>query len=213
MKKPNRKKPTRIAVVLYQHKNLHFANHGYKEVAIRLMKKYKQRYHLWKKGKWLPTKGKLRNMRNFGFRFPDDQRIVPANTKMKNIKIEKPDLSFLDPVQESEEEPLEAWDEQRFQEILNSGLDSEINSTDFNTENENDPNKNWCTCEKTQNNCVMIDCGTCSKWFHGSFVGISVKKEKEMKENGQVWTCLKCCEDVSPFPKGREISDFFISCL
>ena len=208
LKKPNRKKPTRIAVVLYQHKNLHFENHGYKEVAIRLMKKYKQRYELWKKGKWLPTKGKLRNMRNFGFRFPDDQRTVPAKTKMKNIVIEKPDLSFLDPVQESEEETLDPWEEQCFQEILNSGLDSQISSTEFNT--ENDPDKNWCFCQKTQNNCVMINCGSCSKWFHGSFVGISAKKEKEMKENGQVWTCPKCCKDNSaPFPKGQEISDFF----
>ena len=167
------------------------------------MKKYKQRYNLWKKGKWLPTKGKLRNMRNFGFRFPDNQRIVPANTEMKNIVIEKPDLSFLD-VQESEEEPLDAWEEQSFEEILNSGLNSQITSTEFNTENENDPKKNWCVCQKTQNNCVMIDCGTCSEWFHGSFVGISVKKEKEMKENGQVWTCPKCLEDNNaPFPKGQ----------
>ena len=156
------------------------------------MKKYKQRYHLWKKGKWLPTKGKLRNMRNFGFRFPDDQKTVPANTKMKNIKIEKPDLSFLY-VQKSEEEPLDAWEEQCFQDILNSGLDSEIS----------------CICQKTENNCVMVNCGTCSKWFHGSFVGISVEKEKEIKENGQVWTCPKCFEDNSAFPKGQEISDFF----
>ena len=151
------------------------------------MKKYKQRYHLWKKGKWLPTKGKLRNMRNFGFRFPDDQKTVPANTKMKNIKIEKPDLSFLYG-QKSEEEPLDAWEEQCFQDILNSGLDSEIS----------------CICQKTENNCVMVNCGTCSKWFHGSFVGISVEKEKEIKENGQVWTCPKCCENNSaPFPKGQ----------
>ena len=151
------------------------------------MKRYEQRYEIWKKGKWLPTRGKLRNMRNFGFLFPDDQRTMPANTKMKNIFIEKPDLSFLD-IQESEEEPLDAWDEQYFQEILNSRLDSEIS----------------CVCQKTENNCVMIDCSTCSEWFHGSFVGISVEKEKEMKENGQVWTCSKCCENNSaPFPKGQ----------
>ena len=199
MKKPNRKKPTRIAVVLYQHKHLHFANHGYKEVVIRIRKKYEQRYELWKKGKWLPTKGKLRNMRNFGFLFPEDQKTVPPKTEMKDIDIEKPDLSFLD-VQESEEEPLDPWEEQCFQEILNSGLDSESNT-------ENDPNKNWCVCQKTQNNCVMINCDICSEWFHGSFVGISAIKEKEMKENGQVWTCPKCCKYNSALcTKGQEIS-------
>ena len=40
---------------------------------------------------------------------------------MKNIVIEKPDLSFLD-VQESEEETLDPWEEQCFQEKLNLGL-------------------------------------------------------------------------------------------
>ena len=120
--------------------------------------------------------------------------------------IEKPDFSFLD-IQTCKEETLDPWEEQSFQEILNSGLDSQISSTEFDT--ENDPDKTWCFCQKTQNNCVMINCGTCSKWFHGSFVGISAKKEKEMKENGQVWTCPKCCEDNSaPFLKGQEISDF-----
>ena len=36
----------------------------------------------------------------------------------------------------------------------------------------------------------MIACDTCSEWFHGSCVGITVKKGKEMKDNE--WTCLKC---------------------
>ena len=151
-------------------------------------------------------------MRNFGFLFPENQRTVPPNTKMKTIDIEKPDLSFL-VIHEFKEEPLDPWEAQRFQNFLNSGLDSQIISTEFNTEN-NDPNKNWCTCKETRNNCVMISCDTCSKWFHGSFVGISAKKAKEMKENGQVWTCPKCCEDNSaPFPKGQEFSDFFFLTL
>ena len=94
--------------------------------------------------------------------------------------IEKPDFFFFF-IQKCKEEPLDPWEEQSFQEILNSGLDSQITSIEFNTENENDPEKNWCTCEKTENDCVMINCGTCLEWFHGSFVGISVKKEKEMK--------------------------------
>ena len=179
----------------------------FKEVAIRIKKKYEKRYKLWKEGKWLPTKGKLRNMRTFGYLFPENQRTVPTKTKMKTIDIEKPDLSFLE---ELKEETLHPWEEKCFQEILNSGLDSQTISTEFNT--ENDPYKNWCICEETQNNCVMIACGTCLQWFHGSFYGISVKKEKEMKEKGQVWTCPKCSEyNSASLQKGQEISDFLTS--
>jgi rubredoxin len=39
---------------------------------------------------------------------------------------------------------------------------------------------------------------TCLEWFHGSCVGISPKKGKEMEDNGQEWTCPKCRE----FSKG-----------
>ena len=38
----------------------------------------------------------------------------------------------------------------------------------------------------------MIACDTCSEWFHGSCVGVSMKKGKEIEDNGYEWTCPKC---------------------
>ena len=38
----------------------------------------------------------------------------------------------------------------------------------------------------------MIACDTCSEWFHGSCVGVSTKKGKEIEDNGYEWTCPKC---------------------
>ena len=38
----------------------------------------------------------------------------------------------------------------------------------------------------------MIACDTCSEWFHGSCVGVSTKKGKEIEDNGHEWTCPKC---------------------
>ena len=38
----------------------------------------------------------------------------------------------------------------------------------------------------------MIACDTCSEWFHGSCVGVSMKKGKDIEDNGYEWTCPKC---------------------
>ena len=67
------------------------------------------------------------------------------------------------------------------------------------SKNEDDPNKLWCICQKTHNNRFMIACDTCSEWFHGSCVGISAKKGKEIEDNGYEWTCPKCCEYTGYF--------------
>ena len=82
-------------MVFYQHKRLHFENHGHEEVLRVLQAKYRRNYKLWKEGKWLPTKLQLKRMKINGFRFPKDQKTVPPRTKMEKIHIEKPNLDFL----------------------------------------------------------------------------------------------------------------------
>ena len=69
-------------------------------------------------------------------------------------------------------------------------------------EGVDDTNKLWCICRKPHKNRFMIACDICQEWFHGSCVGISPKKGKEMEDNGHEWTCPKCHEiNSAPFPK------------
>ena len=60
-------------------------------------------------------------------------------------------------------------------------IDSSYRSKDS-TSKENEPNKLCCICQKTKKDQFMIECDTCSEWFHGKCVGITVKKGKEMKQ-------------------------------
>ena len=60
-------------------------------------------------------------------------------------------------------------------------IDSSYRSKDS-TSKENEPKKLCCICQKTKKTRFTIICDTCSEWFHGSCVGISLKKGKEMKQ-------------------------------
>ena len=98
--------------------------------------------------------------------------------------IEKPDLSFLD-IQKCKEEPLDPWEEQSFQEILNSGLDSQISSTEFDSEKEYE-----------QRGVKKFSCNGCGKCFaykkiFKSHVDGAHKKPSQkmpkMAKNGQMF--------------------------
>ena len=60
-------------------------------------------------------------------------------------------------------------------------IDSSYRSKDS-TSKENEPKKLCCICQKTKKTRFTITCDTCSEWFHGSCVGISVKNGKEIKQ-------------------------------
>ena len=60
-------------------------------------------------------------------------------------------------------------------------IDSSYRSKDS-TSKENEPKKLCCICQKTKKDRFMIACDTCSEWFHGKCVGITVKKGSEMKQ-------------------------------
>jgi len=76
LKKPNRAHPHRIGLVFYQHKNLHYVNHGVDEFqrkrAIREFRDYVQ----WLKGNYVPTEAKLKAMTESGFVFPNEVKTV-----------------------------------------------------------------------------------------------------------------------------------------
>jgi hypothetical protein len=60
-------------------------------------------------------------------------------------------------------------------------IDGSYRSKDS-TSKENEPNKLCCICQKTKKDRFMITCDTCSEWFHGSCVGVNVKKGNEIKQ-------------------------------
>ena len=60
-------------------------------------------------------------------------------------------------------------------------IDGSYRSKDS-TSKENEPNKLCCICQKTKKDRFMIACDTCSEWFHGSCVGVNVKKGNEIKQ-------------------------------
>ena len=69
-------KPCRIGLVFYQHKNLHFANHG----ADKCRKKTEWRefrdYLKWLKGEWVMTSSQLHSRQKSGYVFPDNVAII-----------------------------------------------------------------------------------------------------------------------------------------
>ena len=95
LKQPNRLNPTRIGLVFYQHQKLHRRNHGFFNVQQKTDERNARDYNLWKEGKWLPTKAKLKEMKKYGYLFPENQETVPSRADMKKANVEKPDLSFL----------------------------------------------------------------------------------------------------------------------
>ena len=107
LKHPNRHKPTRIGLVFYQHKALHYPRHGQGVNIVNMRQKHERDYQAWKDGLFVPTTRKLQTMIEQGFKFPPNVPTIDTGTKLKFEDIEKPDLSFLPPGDDGFPPPLE----------------------------------------------------------------------------------------------------------
>ena len=76
LKAPNKSNPCRIGLVWYQHKNLHFANHGAGESKKKTEKREFRDYINWLKGEWVMTRSQLNKRQKSGYVFPDNVKIV-----------------------------------------------------------------------------------------------------------------------------------------
>ena len=83
LKRPNRHNPCRIGLVFYQHKNLHFPNHGYKEYVRKTEIREYRDYISWLSGQFVPTSCKLSNMKKAGFEFPDSVKTIKSQEESK----------------------------------------------------------------------------------------------------------------------------------
>ena len=107
LKKPNRYKPTRIGLVFYQHKQLHYPHHGQGVNIVNMRQKNERDYQAWKDGLFVPTQRKLQTMIEQGFKFPKHVATIEVGTKLRFEEIEQPDLSFLPPGDDGFPPPLE----------------------------------------------------------------------------------------------------------
>ena len=76
LKTPNKHNPCRIGLVWYQHKNLHFPNHGASECKKKTEKREFRDYLNWLKGEWVMTSSQLHARQKSGYVFPDNVRVV-----------------------------------------------------------------------------------------------------------------------------------------
>jgi hypothetical protein len=76
LKFPNRRYPCRIGLVFYQHKNLHFPDHGAFETAKKKVARDLRDYKAWLNGTFVPTFRKVKELKEAGFEFPPNVRTV-----------------------------------------------------------------------------------------------------------------------------------------
>jgi hypothetical protein len=83
LKNPNRNTPCRIGLVFYQHKNLHFVNHGADEFLKKNQIREHRDYIQWLKGCFVPSSTKLGTMQKSGFCFPDNVITIKPSQESK----------------------------------------------------------------------------------------------------------------------------------
>jgi len=74
--RPNKKHPCRIGLVFYQHKNLHFPEHGLAETKRRQHLRDVRDYKAWLDGTFVPTSRKVQQLQEYGFIFPENVKTV-----------------------------------------------------------------------------------------------------------------------------------------
>lgn len=83
LKNPNRFNPCRIGLVFYQHKNLHYANHGADEFLKKNLIREHRDYIQWLKGCFVPSPTKLGTMQKSGFCFPENVITIKPSQESK----------------------------------------------------------------------------------------------------------------------------------
>jgi len=83
LKKPNRHQPTRIGLVFYQHKNLHFPCHGFQEYVRKTEIREYRDYLQWLSGNFVPSPAKLTSLQKSGYLFPPGVKTVKATQEAK----------------------------------------------------------------------------------------------------------------------------------
>ncbi|KAK3088115.1 hypothetical protein FSP39_014910 [Pinctada imbricata] len=67
--------------------------------------------------------------------------------------------------------------------------------TDDEDEDDSDyeaPDEKYCICQQPYGKRFMICCDKCEQWFHGSCVGVSRSRGKEMEKNNEEYICPVC---------------------
>ena len=96
LKNPDRNRPTRIGIVMFQHRDLGFPDHGNEAKEQYLMDKYHRDYIRYLNGEFLFTSSQVNILKQNGYHFPSDVQVVHDRMAKQNIKdIVPPDLGFL----------------------------------------------------------------------------------------------------------------------
>ena len=112
LKEPNRFNPTRIGLVFYQHRNLTYTNHGKEEWRRRRYEEAYTKYERWANGEEILTHKRLNEMRQLGFKFPDNVATAKWGTNPKKEDIPKPNImGIVKPTPGPGTLPHSYWDE------------------------------------------------------------------------------------------------------
>jgi hypothetical protein len=90
LREPDRRSPTRIGVVFYQHRGLSHPHHGGAELKRRTRTKMEGYYNNMRNGLFVPTVRQLKVMIDLGFRFPDRILVAAPGKPRDNFGHELP---------------------------------------------------------------------------------------------------------------------------
>lgn len=76
---------------------------------------------------------------------------------------------------------------------FSSGTSDSYSSSE---DDENDPNRPWCVCNKPHNEQFMICCDVCEYWYHGHCVGVTKLMSERFAKQNKEWFCAECQQRI-----------------